>query len=69
MRCGMNKPRSIKVRLYVALLIYLNEYLIFFPGANLSDKIGITELIFLTLFIIANLSKSMRKALIVNIFH
>ena len=44
MRCGMNKPRSIKVRLYVALLIYLNEYLIFSPGTNLSDKIGKTKL-------------------------
>ena len=38
------KPRGLKVRLYVAFLIGLNKYLDSFPGATLSDKIGVTEL-------------------------
>ena len=44
MRCGMKIPRSLTVRRYAARLIDLNEYLASFPGATLTDKIGITEL-------------------------
>ena len=40
----MRKLRGIKVRRYMACLIYLNEYLDFFPGAILSEKIGVNEL-------------------------
>ena len=32
MRCGMRKPRGLKVRLYAARLIDLNEYLDFSLG-------------------------------------
>ena len=42
-RC-MKKPRSLKARRYDARLIDLNEYLSSFPGATISDKIGVTEL-------------------------
>ena len=38
------KPHSLIVRRYVALLIDPNEYLDSLPGATLVDKIGITEL-------------------------
>ena len=44
MRRGMKKLQSLKVINYMARLIDLNEYLVSFPGANLADKIGITEL-------------------------
>ena len=44
MRRGIKKPRSLTVRRYAARLIYLNEYLASFPGANLTDKIGVTDL-------------------------
>ena len=44
MRRCMKKPRSLKMRCYAARLIYLNEYLASFPGTNISNKIGITEL-------------------------
>ena len=66
-----NKLRSIKVRRFVARLFELNEYLASFYGANLSDKICVTELnnIFQTVCLIAGLSKHMCKALIVNTFH
>ena len=40
----MKKPRSLKVRCYTARLIDLNEYLALFPGATMSDNMGITEL-------------------------
>ena len=41
---GMKKPRSLKVRRYVARLIDLNEYLDSFLGATLFDKIDVYEL-------------------------
>ena len=41
---GMKKPCGIKVRCYVTRLNNLNMYLALFPGATLSDKIGVTEL-------------------------
>ena len=44
MRRGMRKLRRLKVKLFSACLIDLNKYLDFFPGAMLSDKIGLTEL-------------------------
>ena len=40
----MRKPRGLKVRNYAARLIDLNEYLASFPGAKMTDKIGVTEL-------------------------
>ena len=40
----MKNPRSLKVRRYGACLIDLNEYLVFFPGATMADKIGVTGL-------------------------
>ena len=40
----MKKPRSLKLRYYAARLIDLNEYLASFPGANMTDKIGVTEI-------------------------
>ena len=44
MRCGILKPCSLTVRRYVERLIYLNEYLASFPGATVTDKIGVTKL-------------------------
>ena len=38
------KLRSLTVRRYAERLIYLNEYQVSFPEANLTDKIGVTEL-------------------------
>ena len=38
------KPLSLTVRRYMAHLIYLNEYLGSFSGADFTDKIGVTEL-------------------------
>ena len=43
MRRGMKKLWSLTVRHYGANLIELKEYLVSFPGANLTDKIGVTE--------------------------
>ena len=45
-QCGAvwKKTRSLKVRIYAARLIDLNEYLASFLGAAVYDKIGITEL-------------------------
>ena len=43
MRHGMKKMHSLTVRRYAARLIDLNENLVSFPGANLTDKIDITE--------------------------
>ena len=40
----MKKPRIITVRRYAVRLIDLNEYLASFPGANLTDTIGVTKL-------------------------
>ena len=40
----MKKPCSLKVRRYAAQLIDLNEYLAYFPGATIADKMGLTEL-------------------------
>ena len=42
-RRRMKKPRSLKVRQYMARLIDLNEYLDLLPEAIFSDKIGVTE--------------------------
>ena len=47
--------RSLKVRSYAARLIDLNEYLASFPGENLSDKIGVTELNEILLSSISNI--------------
>ena len=40
----MKKPQSLTVRRHAARLIDLNDYLASFPGATLTDKIGVTEL-------------------------
>ena len=42
-RCTKN-PRSLKVRHYDACLVDLNEYLASFPGATMSEKMGVTGL-------------------------
>ena len=42
MRRCMKKTRSLKVRLFAARLIYLNDYLASFTGVNMTDKIGVT---------------------------
>ena len=39
----MRKPCGLKVIKYVNHLIVLNKYLDYFPGANMTDKIGVTE--------------------------
>ena len=52
-RC-MKKPHSLKVRQYAARLIDLNEYLDSFPGATMTDKIGVTELNDISLKIMPN---------------
>ena len=44
MHLGMKKPRSLTIRRYAVRLIDLNEYLASFPGATLTDKIGVTKL-------------------------
>ena len=44
MRRGISNPRRLTVRHYVARLVYLNDYLVYFPGAKLTEKIGVTEL-------------------------
>ena len=44
MRCGINKPRELKVRCYTARVIDINDYLDVFPGAKVCDKIGDTEI-------------------------
>ena len=44
MHRGMNKPRGLKERHYKARLFDSDEYLDLLPGADLSDKIGVTEL-------------------------
>ena len=38
MRRRTRKPRGLKVRLYAARLININDYLDSFPGATLSEK-------------------------------
>ena len=40
----MKKPHGLKVILYVACLIDLNEYLHSLPGSKPTHKIGMTEL-------------------------
>ena len=40
----MNNPHGLKVRRYASRMIGLVEYLAVFPGANISDKICVTEL-------------------------
>ena len=44
MRHGVGKPRGLKLSCYTARLIDHNKYLALFPGTNLTDKIGVTEL-------------------------
>ena len=44
MRRGMKKTRSLTVRRHAARLIDLNEYLVSFPGVNLTNNIDVTEL-------------------------
>ena len=44
MRRGIKKPCGIKVIHYADHLIDFNEYLDSFPGDNLYDKIGVTEM-------------------------
>ena len=39
MRCGLKKPQKVKEKRYYDSMIYLNDYLSAFPGANASDKI------------------------------
>ena len=41
---GIKKPRSLTVRRYATRLIDLNEYLAYFPGDTLNDKIGVKKL-------------------------
>ena len=41
---GMRNMRRIKVRQYTARLVDLNKYLDSFPGVNITDKIGLTNL-------------------------
>ena len=40
----MIKPHRLTIRQYVARFIDLNEYLASFPGATMSDKMGVTKL-------------------------
>ena len=35
----MSNPHSLQVRLYAALLVGINKYLVFFPGKTLSGKL------------------------------
>ena len=44
MRRGMKKALILRAIRYVARLVNPNEYLSSFLGANLADKIGVTEL-------------------------
>ena len=44
MRCGKKKTRSLTVLRYAACLIDRNEYSASSTGANLTNKIGVTEL-------------------------
>ena len=44
MRHEVKKTRSMTIRHYAAHLIDLNEYLASFPGATLTDNIGVTKL-------------------------
>ena len=44
MRCGMRNPHKLKVRCYSTCLIDIYDYLAYFPGAKVSDKINETRL-------------------------
>ena len=44
MRRFLKNPHILKVGRYDVCLIDLNEYLALFPGATMSDNIGVTEL-------------------------
>ena len=44
MFCVMKKTRIMTVGRYAARLIDLNEYLASFPGATLTDKIGVIKI-------------------------
>ena len=54
MRRCMKKPHSLKLRQYDVCLFDLNEYLDSFPGATMSDNMGVTELITILLKIMTN---------------
>ena len=43
MRCGMRKPRSLKVKCYATSFIDLNEYLAVLPGEKIIDKTCMME--------------------------
>ena len=43
MRREMKKTRNLRVRIYAARLVDMDEYLAYFLCANLADKIGVTE--------------------------
>ena len=65
----MRKPRGLKVRGYAARLVGLNEYLTVLPGANISDKIFVTELndFFQTVCPTSGSSRRVYKYFIVNL--
>ena len=69
MRRGMKKTCALTVRCYAESLIYLNEYLVSFPGADLNDKIVVTELKTSspTVCLIAGLNRPIYKSLIVSL--
>ena len=54
MHRGTKKPHSLKVRRHAARLIDMDEYFSSFPGANLADKIDVTEFNDILLNIIPN---------------
>ena len=64
MRRGMKKTCILTVRRYAAHLIDLNKYLTSFPGSNMTDKIGVTEL---DEFLLNIIRRSIYKDLIVSL--
>ena len=40
----LKPPHILKIRRHALRLIYLNEYLASYPGAAMTDKMGVTEL-------------------------
>ena len=63
-RHGTRKPYRLKVRRYVARLIDLNEYLAFFPGEKLTDKI----VIYLNKIVLNSITNSWSKQAYVQVF-
>ena len=70
MKHFMIKPHRLTIRQYVARFIDLNEYLASFPGATMSDKMGVTEFngILLKVCQTAGQNKRMYRVLIVKLF-